>query len=75
MLPTRDLQGGSHGKPTGALDVIYLQALLPKGAVHDSERQPYTVSAAIRLLREISLGLAARHGQIPNAAPRGNKAA
>jgi hypothetical protein len=42
--------------------------------MHDSERQPYNVSAAIRLLREISLGLIARHAHFPNAKPQGNKA-
>ncbi len=75
FLPPRPYPIVRDGKPTGVLDVIYLQDLLPKGAVHESERQPYNVSGAIRLLREIGTALVGRHGQIPKAAPRGNKAA
>src|SRR5207245_7384259 len=61
------------GQPTGKLDLIYLQRLLPKGNTQDSERQLFNVSGGIDLLLEIAEHLQAQYGDVPVVPPEREK--
>ena len=75
FLPPRPYRVKRNGRDTGELDVIHLQALLPKGRNHEKERQPYNVSGAIDYLIEIGELLKQKHGgKIPIVKPGGSKA-
>jgi hypothetical protein len=62
------------GQPTGKLDLIYLQRLLPKGCSQESERQLFNVSGGIDLLLEIAEHLQAHYGEVPVVPPEREKA-
>ncbi|MBV8719585.1 MAG: hypothetical protein JOZ65_31320, partial [Chloroflexi bacterium] len=61
------------GQPTGKLDLIYLQRLLPKGCTQETERQLFNVSGGIDLLLEIAEHLQAHYGEVPVVPPEREK--